>query len=366
LRNTRAIILTLIALVFTLAVCGGLVFLLAGDEIMSSVRTAFVRFSLAGREDDLQRTVSTDATPIRFTVNGGDSPATVAANLLEANLITDSDLFVDYVRAERLDVQLEAGTYFLNQAQTIPQIAQALTDSRFSQITFTVIPGWRLEQVVEAIDANPLFSFSGSEFYALVRGGAPIDPEFAERVGLPQSASLEGFLFPDTYQLAPETTPEMLVETLTGAFLEAVSGDLEESAAEQGRTLYEIVTMASIVQREAIHIDEQPKIAGVYYNRLNIDMMLEADPTVQYGLDNERGSWWAAITRADYQGVDSPYNTYRNRGLPPGPIANPSINAIRASIYPEESEYFYFRADCRTDGYHEFARTYTEHLENGC
>jgi UPF0755 protein len=364
--RTRAIILTLIGLILTIGVCGGLVFLLAGNEIISGVRTAFVRFSLAGREDDLQRTVSSDTTPVRFTVNSGDSPAVISQNLAAKNLITDAELFVDYVRAEGLDVELEAGTYFLNQAQTIPEIALTLTDSRFSQITFTIIPGWRLEQVVEAIDANPLFAFSGSEFYSLVRSGAATDPAFARRVGLPSGASLEGFLFPDTYQLAPETTPEMLVETLTGAFLEAVGGELETAAAAQGLSLFEVVTMASIVQREAVHTDEQPLIAGVYYNRLDAGMRLEADPTVQYGLDNQRGTWWARITQADYQGVDSPYNTYRNFGLPPGPIANPGIDAIRASIYPEESDYFYFRADCRDDGYHEFARNYTEHLENGC
>lgn len=363
-RNTRAILLTLVALAMTLAVCGGLVFVLAGGT--SGIRTALLRFSLTGREADLARSISSDTTPLRFTVNSGESPAVIADNLAAADLILDADLFVDYVRVERLDVELEAGTYFLNQAQTIPEIAQTLTDSRFSQITFTIIPGWRLEQVVEAIDANPRFAFSGSDFYARVRRSAPIDPEFMQHVGMTTGASLEGFLYPDTYQLAPETTPEMLIETLTDAFLQAVSGQFEEDAKMQGFTLYEIVTMASIVQRESVRIDEQPKIAGVYFNRLEIDMRLEADPTVQYGLDNQRGTWWASITRADYQGVDSPYNTYRNFGLPPGPIANPGIDAIRAAIYPEESEFFYFRADCRDDGYHDFARTYTEHLENGC
>jgi UPF0755 protein len=353
-------------MLITLAICGGLVFLLAGDEIIAGVRTAIVRLGLVGREEDLQRTVSADDTPQRFVVNSGDSPARIAQNLSDSRLIVDSDLFVSYVRAEGLDTQLQAGIYFLNPAQTIPQIALTLTDSRLSQITFTVFPGWRLEQIVDAIDANPLFGFSGSEFYALVRRGAPIDPAFAERVGLPAGASLEGFLYPETYQLAPETTPQMLVETLISAFTNAISSEWEADAAARGFTLYEIVTMASIVQREAVRVDEQPKIAGVYFNRLAIDMRLEADPTVQYGLDNLRGSWWAQITQADYQGVDSPYNTYRNFGLPPGPIANPGIDAIRASIYPEASEFYYFRADCRTDGYHDFARTFDEHLQNGC
>ena len=124
--------------------------------------------------------------------------------------------------------------------------------------------------------------------------------------------------------------------------------------------------MASIVQREAVRVDEMPLIAGVYFNRLTTGMKMDADPTVQYALGKSRGDWWAQITQADYQNVNSIYNTYINLGLPPSPIASPGLDAIRASIYPEASDYFYFRADCRDDGYHEFARTFAEHLANGC
>jgi UPF0755 protein len=362
-RNLRIIVFTLVGLGCTVVLLLGMVVLLLSD---GDLRTIFRQLALIGREDGLSQTVSRDDSPVRFTVNSGETPTQIAQKLLQTNLILDAELFVDYVRAEGLDRQLEAGTYFLNRAQTIPEIALALTDSRFSQITFTVIPGWRLEQVLEAIDANPLFAFDGAAFYQVIGPGAVIDPAFAQRVGLPEGASLEGFLFPNTYQLAPEITPEGLRETLLNAFLSAVEGEIETTAATQGYSLYQIVTMASIVQREAIHIDEQPKIAGVYFNRLNIGMRLDADPTVQYALGNSRGTWWARITLDDYQGVISDYNTYRVTGLPPGPIASPGISAIRATVTPEASDYFYFRADCRADGYHDFARTYEEHLQNGC
>ena len=112
------------------------------------------------------------------------------------------------MRAYDIDVQLEAGTYFLKRSQSIREIAAALTDSRNSQIVFSIIEGWRMEEVAEAIDNNPLFGFSGADFLKVVGAGAPVDPAFAQRVGLPPGASLEGFLFPNTYSLPPDVTPE--------------------------------------------------------------------------------------------------------------------------------------------------------------
>ncbi|MBC8100053.1 MAG: endolytic transglycosylase MltG [Armatimonadetes bacterium] len=366
MNRTRNGLVTGLVLVILLLIGGSFVFILAGDDLINAARTVLRQLALSGRDADLALTVSDDPTPQRFRVQLGETPASIADQLLAANLILDADLFVDYVRAEGIDTQLEAGTFFLNQAQNIPQIALSLTDSRFSVISFTVFPGWRIEQVAEAIDANPLFAFKGADFLAVVGTGAPIDPVFAAQVGLPTGASLEGFLYPDTYQLDPDITPEALRDTLLTAFTQAVIEPLGTAAAASGYTLFEHVIMASIVQREAVRLDEQPKIAGVYFNRLAINMKLDADPTVQYPLGDTRGSWWARITAADYQGVVDGYNTYLYAGFPPGPIANPGLDAIRASLYPQASEFFYFRADCRSDGYHDFARTYDEHLQNGC
>lgn len=358
--------MTLAAMLGVCVVCGGFVFLVAGDQIMDFGRTAMLRVSLSLREEELNTPAGSDATPVRFEIVSGDSPVLIAQRLAAANLINDSGLFFDYIRAEEYDVQLEAGTYFLNQTLTIPQITLRLIDSSSSHIPFRMLAGWRIEQVAEAIDANNLFLFSGDDFLNVIRAGGPIDAAFAQRVRLPSGASLEGFLLPGDYQLPPEATPLMLRDALTTAFLDAVTGELEPQAAAQGWSLYDAVTLASIVQREAFHLDEQPLIAGVYRNRLNIGMKLDADPTVQYGLDKSRGDWWPSITQADYQNVISTYNTYRVDGLPPSPIASPGIEALRAALNPTPSDFLYFRADCRSDGYHDFARTYEEHLENGC
>lgn len=365
-RAIRVMVLLGALLVFGAAVCGGFIYILSGGQVVGFVQTSILRLSLSSRQADLARAVSEDTTPIRFVVESGDTPRQIAANLRQSGLILDADLFVDYARVEGLDTQLEAGTYFLNQAQTIPEIALALTDSRSSFIPFRILEGWRIEEVAAAIDQNPLFAFSGDDFLAVVGRGAQQDASFALQVGLPAGASLEGFLFPNTYQLPPDITALELRNQLIQEFLQTVGAQLMQDAANQGFTMYEVVTLASIIEREAIHEDEHPLISSVYRNRLAADIKLDADPTVQYALNGQRGSWWPQISPADYQGVISDYNTYLNFGLPPGPIASPGLSAIRAAVYPAESSYYYFRAACDGSGYHEFATTYQAHLDNGC
>jgi UPF0755 protein len=359
-------VLILLFLGFAAALCGGAIFIISGGNPVDFAQKTLIRISMSGRDADLNRAVSSDATPIRFTVAPGDTPRIIAQNLIAANLIGDADLFVNYVRLNDYDRQLEAGTYFLNRAQTLTEIAFALTDSRSSQFPFRILEGWRLEEVAAAIDDNPYFAFSGQDFLNLVGAGAQVDPTFAAQIGLPSGASLEGFLFPDTYQLPAEVTPSMLRDILTQAFLDEVGTQLPQDAAAQGLNLYQVVTLASIVQREAVHPDEQPLIASVYRNRLAIGQRLEADPTIQYAIGYRDGRWWPSITAANYSDVISPYNTYLNDGLPPSPIANPGITAIQAAVYPTQSDYYYFRADCRSDGYHDFATTFEEHVANGC
>jgi UPF0755 protein len=348
-------------------ICAGAVFLLSGGQVGDYIQSQLARLRLSSQETALNQPMGSDDTPIRFTVVSGDTPRTIAQKLINGRLISDADLFVDYVRAYDLDVQLEAGTFFLYQTQTLPEIAQSLTDSASSQFAFRILEGQRLEEVAfNLVDTNPFFGFSGADFYAVVGPGAQPDPAFAQLVGLPSGASLEGFLFPDTYQLPAIITPQLLRDILLQQFQDRVTNDLRQEAARQGLSLYQVVTLASIIQREAVRVDEMPLISSVYRNRLDIGMKLDADPTVQYGIGLENGSWWPQITVEDYQGVLSPYNTYRVTGLPPGPIANPGEAAIRAAITPQRSDYLYFRARCDGSGYHNFAETFDEHIANAC
>lgn len=344
----------------------GFLLILSGGDVVDFLQTSLARLRIANRQAELARPYGTDQTPIRFIVNSGDTPQIIANNLLASQLIADADLFVDYVRVEGLDIRLEAGTYFLNQTQTIPELALTLTDSSNSFIPFRITEGWRLEEIAEAIDKNHLFNFDGSSFLEAVNTSISVDPNFVDMVDLPTTTTMEGFLFPDTYQLPPDITPVELRDLLLQTFLDKTGEQLRQDAISQGWTLYQVVTLASIVERESVWTDEDALIASVYRNRLAIGMPLEADPTVQYALNGIRGSWWPQITQADYRSTISAYNTYLNDGLPPGPIANPGISAIRAVVYPAESNYYFFRARCDGSNYHNFATTYDEHLANSC
>lgn len=364
-------LLQLLAALFLLTgLCGiaalGILFVASEGDPVDAIQIALLRFTLAGRQTELETPAGADDSLVRFTIAPGDTPAVIARNLASARLIQDAQLFVDYLRLERLDTQIQASTYFLSQTQTIPQIARTIIDSRNSSITFRVVEGSRLEEIAASIESDRRFGFSGQDFLAAARADAGVDAALLARLGVPADATLEGFMLPETYVLPPDITAAGLRDTLLEQFVASVGDAWFSDAAAQGYTARDMVTLASIVERESVFGDEDALIASVYRNRLNIGMLLQADPTVQYGLNGARGAWWPQITQADYQNVASRYNTYLYPGLPPGPIANPGISALRAAVYPQQSPYFFFRALCDGSNRHVFAVTYEEHLANGC
>jgi UPF0755 protein len=148
-----------------------------------------------------------------------------------------------------------------------------------------------------------------------------------------------------------------------------LTADLRAGFARQNLSVYQAVTLASIIQREAVKADEQPRIASVFLNRLAVaGMHLETDPTIQYalGFDAEANTWWRSPLSLDDLEVNSPYNTYHNPGLPPGPICSPSLSALQAVAYPAQTPYFYFRARCDGSGLHSFSETFEQHVQNAC
>jgi UPF0755 protein len=191
-------------------------------------------------------------------------------------------------------------------------------------------------------------------------------PLLADR---PPGQSFEGYLFPDTYLIADYATPQDLIVGMLNNMAGRLPPDSFDLARQQGLTFYEAITLASIVEREAVLAEERPLIASVFLNRLRAGIPLQADPTVQYAMGYQPDSeqWWKTPVRLDeYKTVDSPYNTYLNSGLPPGPIASPGLASIMAVLQPAQTDYLFFV--CRypncAAGEHVFAATYEEHLQN--
>jgi UPF0755 protein len=318
---------------------------------------------------EVRRPAGTDATPVEFVVEQGDSTSQIATRLGTEELIRQPLLFTLLVRSQGLDGKLQAGRYLLRPSMTMSEIIAALQSSRVEEIQLTVIEGSRLEEIAQQIGASGLINVTEQEFLAATRDGASYQPRHFLLSSLPPSASLEGFLFPDTYRFAVTATVTEVVETMLDRFDQQYA-TFETTVQVPGADVQDIVTMASIIQREATREDEMPKIAAVFWNRLKPEYLAEtgggklgADPTVQYVL-GQRGNWWPkldTLTIEEINGLASPYNTRANPGLPPGPISNPGLAALRAAAAPDQSApYLYFVASCTNPGAHNFATTFEE------
>jgi len=324
---------------------------------------------LSLNEEALNTPISSDEMLQQFEIVSGESASQISERLAGQNLISDADLFRNYLRYYGLDVQLEAGFYELSASMTIPEIATTLTDAQPPEITVRITEGWRREQIADWIDREGILPFTGAEFLAATANAGGLPADSPVRTDLPANASLEGYLFPDTYRLPIDAAAADLVSRMIENFDRQVTMQMRADAAGQGLTTFQVVTVASIVEREAAVAEERPMIASVYLNRLASGMKLEADPTVQYamGYQYDSGEWWNPnLTQNDYYAVDSPYNLYLYEGLSPGPIANPGLSSIQAVVYPAETTYFYFRAACDGSGRHVFAETFEEHIANAC
>lgn len=322
------------------------------SDLDSAARKAYINT----RRSELDRPAGEDDTPVTFRVEPGETGRDVADRLHEMGLIRDSRLFRYYLSEEGLTI--EAGEYTLKQAMTPRQIIQALQRGLANEVALTVPEGRRLEEVA---DLAAQAGINRDEFVALATTGA-FDFDFLRE--RPAGATLEGYLFPDTYRLPQDATARDLIERMLANFEARVTPEMRARAAAQGRTLYQVVVLAAIVEREAALAEERPTIASVYLNRLDNGIKLDADPTIQYAL-GRAGDWWPQITAEQYTSVDSPWNTYLYPGLPPSPIASPGLGAIQAVLAPADTPYLFFMRDCDADdGRHLFAATQEEHLAN--
>lgn len=349
----------------------GLIDPTAGDGALTpdNIEQQILAFNLRLREDELTLAPGTDPRPRPFNIVPGEAARFVAARLENAGFVHDADLFNLYLRVNGLERRIEAGNFMLAETMTIPEVAEALQTALFEEVLVTIPEGFRAEEIAERLAENNVIE--PDRFLAAIRQprSLTIFGDYSFLQDLPADASLEGYLFPDTYRFPVlASTPELVIAPFLSNF-DARAGDTL-GGGNSGFTGRDLITLASIVEREAVQADERPIIASVYTNRLAGRCVqdvggtyLQADPTVQYARGTVGNWWWQPQDISEYATVISPYNTYLYPGLPPGPIASPGLSAIEAAANPAATEYCFFLGTGE-DGRHVFARTLAEHEQN--
>jgi UPF0755 protein len=344
-----------VAVLVALVLCGA-VAVVAYGALGQALENA--RLSVTG----LDRPVSEDSTAVVFVVEPGQHAGQIGAALEARGVIRSAQMFRMLVERNGVGGQLAAGEYELSPSMSTGEVVAALAQGRVRRgIAVTIPEGWRAEEIAWKLDA--IAPGAGGEFLDVVLRPEP----YAALVDVPAGASLEGYLFPDTYEWRPDEGAEALVQRMVEQFVKRVGDRRREQVAARGLSLRDAVTLASIVEREAAKPEERPMIAAVYLNRLNLNMPLQADPTVQYALAEPGvpapgdALWKRDLALTDLE-VGSSYNTYRRPGLPEGPICNPGLASLDAVVRPAGTDALYFVA--RGDGSHAFARTLDEHLAN--
>lgn len=285
---------------------------------------------------------------ILFTVPKGKTTDYIAKKLKEKDLIKSELFFKVLAKVLFSDKAIKAGVYEFDKTMNTYEILSLLTSGKVKMIQFTIIEGWSNYQIGEYF-AELGYVKSPEEFIDITK-----KKEILQKYKIYGPTS-EGFLFPETYTIDPQLSINQIHEIMIKLFYTKLSTFLNLDTISP-KELYEKVVIASIIEREATYKEELPLMASVYYNRIKKKIKLQADPTIQYILKNPKKK----LTLKDLE-IDSPYNTYKYRGLPPTPISNPSLDAIKASFFPANTEYLYFVL--MSDGKHYFSKTYEEHLK---
>lgn len=305
--------------------------------------------------------------PVYITVQAGDSATAIGKRLEAAGIIESAGSFQRLASITGTAGNLAAGEYEFTRATSTLDALNRIRDGLTAARIVGFPEGMRLEEVATLLERRGIVS--ADQFLTaantIATTGTNIDADLLS--SRPRSATLEGYVYPATYSFSRSVTPEEVVLTMLAAMSERFTPQLRAEARAQGLTVHQVLTLASIVEREVVIPEERPIIASVYRNRLKEGMALQADPTVQYAITARPGSvaqfgyWKRELTIQDLQ-FPSAYNTYVEVGLPPGPIGSVSIAAIEAVIRPAATDYLFFVA--RNDGSHVFSRTFDEHQLN--
>ena len=298
-----------------------------------------------------------DASTIRVSIPEGSSARSVQSLLRANRLLPAHSAFLVTLKLFNLGDRIKAGDYSLSPSDSLLTVISKLVGGRTlpaQEIRVAFPEGTSIYKMGTILKEKGLKH--SSQFQRLVYEGITADLRLRhwQLFKYIPSESLEGYLFPDTYNFYPDASAEAMAEVMLDRFEAVVGPFWTRSGHDTKLTLHEILTLASIVEKEAKKPEERPVIASVFYNRLKIGMPLAADPTIKYAL--ERPSKRVYL---DQLSVKSPYNTYKVRGLPPGPICNPGLDSIKAAVYPARTNYLFFVA--KKDGSHIFSKTWQEH-----
>ncbi len=315
---------------------------------------------------------ATVGRPVTIEISKDDDTSSVAKKLTKAKLIRYGWYFEGSMRLNNRDLQ--PGYYTLRHGMSVNDIINQITVKSSGDANATQQPAPKAIKVT-FIEGQRLEEYAAQLQDAGLQGGADAfmkavnDPTLRQRwdflKDLPKGANLQGYLFPDTYTFGSNASAADVVNLMLANFDAKYTPQMRKETAAAGMTIHEVVTVASIVEREAVVPDERPVIARVYLNRLDEKMILNADPTVQYAV-GKKGDWWPApLTTKDLE-TDSPYNTYKVKGLPPGPISNPGLASIQAVIRPADVNYLYFVAKNDGSNTHAFTADYEQQKQNLC
>lgn len=315
-------------------------------------------FAIGGWFAFTQRAVSRDTTTVLIEIAPGQSVRTIAQKLKDAKIIRNTQIFSFYVALHGVSGKLQAGTYKLSPSMNLPTIVQGIAFGKAvsNEIIIQVLEGWNSEQMGAYFEQKGLFSSADwnaavatTDIHSLLPNAS-----FSILSDKPATANLEGYLFPDTYRVFKHSTPADIINRMLANAQMKMTGELIAGFAQHGLTMHQALTMASIVEREARTPSDKKNVAGILYNRLALGMPLQSDVTVLYALRSAS----TTVSSQDLQ-VDSPYNTYKNIGLPPGPIDSPGLDSLNAVANPEASNDYYFLA--APDGTVYYAKTLEEH-----
>lgn len=270
----------------------------------------------------------------------------IAGRLVGAGIINSPIKFKLLARLKGFDKKIKAGEYLLSASLSPNQIFEILVNGRVYLHKLTVPEGYTIHQIAALVEKTGLTT--ASDFLKAAQ-----DAAFARNQEI-DAETFEGYLFPETYYFPKNVTPEKIVSTMVQRFRSTVLPDWQDRLRQLKLSIHEIITLASIIEKETGVADERPLISSVFHNRLKKGMRLESDPTVIYGIKGFEGN----ITRKHLE-ERTPYNTYLVRGLPPGPIANPGFESIKAALYPADSDYLYFVS--RKDKTHQFSSNINDH-----